>query len=596
MKARPRRSGSPPILGRIQFIHYPEVGFSTGLVLMLPRAKQLFCLALTLLTSATSHVWAQAPNSNSSQLVDLVLRHGKIVDGTGNPWFYGDVAVDGERIVLVGSGPVRGRREIDVSGKVIAPGFIDSHSHSDWTLFQDGNAESKIRQGVTTEVLGEGFSGAPYSGQMKAKLQKVGEQELAIATFDDYFRALEQSTVSVNVASYAGICNLWQCVMGYSFDRPTPENIAAMQQLLTEAFEDGVFGLSTQVMTPPGSLATTDDLIQLCAVVKQRGGVFTTHIRNEGSLVFDSVDEAIRVAETAQVPADVIHLKIADEKYWGNMRGIIEKFDSARTRGVNVQANVYPYTRGNNDLSSIIPPWAHEGGTEKLLQRLADPTERARMKVDIEQGLENWYNHYTAVGKDWSRMLIAEPGNYRGQSMDQVIAQKQSAAAEGDPLDILFDLLIEHHGAVSTVYAHHEERDMNLALSQPWCSVGSDGYALATSGVLREGNPHPRSFGTFPRVLGVYVREQGLLSLEEGVRKITSMNANKLGVYDRGLLRPGMFADICVFDDQTVMDQATYTEPFQYNRGIELVIVNGQVVLQGEQHTGARPGKVLRHR
>ncbi len=555
------------------------------------------CLALFVLLGTSAQLCcAQTTANTESSLVDLVLRNGKIVDGSGNPWFYGDVAIDGERIVMIGSGPIRGRREIDVDGKVIAPGFIDSHSHSDWTLFQNGNAESKIRQGVTTEVLGEGFSGAPYSGEMKAKLQQVGEREVAIASFDDYFEALEQSTISVNVASYAGICNLWQCVMGYSFDRPTPENIEAMKELLSEAFEDGVFGLSTQVMTPPGSLATTDDLIQLCSVVRQHGGVFTTHIRNEGSLVFDSVDEAIRVAEQARVPADVIHLKIADEKYWGNMRGIIEKFDSARGRGVNVQANVYPYTRGNNDLSSIIPPWAHEGGTDKLLERLADAEQRAKMKVDIENGLENWYNHYTAVGKDWSRMLIAEPGDYRGQTMDQVLKQKQASGAQGDNLDILFDLLIEHRGGVSTVYAHHEERDMNLALSQPWCSVGSDGYALATSGVLREGNPHPRSFGTFPRVLGVYVREQQLLSLEEAVRKITSMNANKLGVYDRGLLRPGLFADITVFDDKTVIDQATYTDPFQYNRGIELVIVNGQIVLEGEQHTGARSGKVLRHK
>ncbi|MEO8268185.1 MAG: D-aminoacylase [Aureliella sp.] len=526
--------------------------------------------------------------------VDLVLRHGKIVDGTGNPWFYGDVAIQGTRIVGLGNVPLRGRREIDVEGKVIAPGFIDIHSHSDWTLFQNGNAESKIRQGVTTEVLGEGFSGAPYSGEMKSKIVQVGEQEVAIATFDDYFHALEDSTISINVASYVGICNLWECVMGYSFDRPSPEQIAAMQELLAQAMEDGVLGLSTQVMTPPGSLATTDDLIQLAQVVQRQGGVVAIHIRNEGSLVFDSVSEAIRLAEQAQVQVDVTHLKIADEKYWGNMRGIVELFSSARRRGVNVQANVYPYTRGNNDLSSIIPPWAHEGGNEKLLERLADREQRKRLKHDIENGLENWYNHYTAVGKDWSRMLVAEPGPYRGQTMDQVFANKRAAGAQGDYLDLLFDIIIEQHGTVSTVYAHHEERDMMLALSQPWCSVGSDGYALATEGVLREGNPHPRSFGTFPRVLAQYVREENLLTLEEAVRKMTSQNANKIRIFDRGLLRPGMFADITVFDEQTVGDEATYTDPFQYNRGIELVIVNGKIVLEGDKHSGARSGQVLR--
>lgn len=528
--------------------------------------------------------------------VDLVLRHGKIVDGSGNPWFYGDVAIQDERIVAIGNVALRGRREIDVTGKVISPGFIDIHSHSDWTLFQNGNAESKIRQGVTTEVLGEGFSGAPYSGEMKAKLQQVGDQQVAIATFDDYFRALESSTVSVNVASYVGICNLWQCVMGYSFDRPSPEQIEAMQELLAQAMEDGVVGLSTQVMTPPGSLATTDDLIQLARTAGEHGGVLAIHVRNEGSLVFDAMAEAIRVAEQAQVQVDVTHVKIADEKFWGNMRGIVDLFNSARRRGINVQANVYPYTRGNNDLSSIIPPWAHEGGNEKLLQRLSDSEQRKRLKHDIENGLENWYNHYTAVGKDWSRMLVAEPGPYRGQTMDQVFAQRRSGGGQGDDLDLLFDVIIEHNGAVSTVYAHHEERDMTLALSQPWCSVGSDGYALATQGVLREGNPHPRSFGTFPRVLARYVREQQVLTLEDAVRKMTSQNANKIRVFDRGLLRPGMYADITVFDEQTVADEATYTDPFQYCTGIEWVIVNGQVVLEAGEHSGARPGQVLRRK
>lgn len=560
----------------------------------IPLPCQLFRFGLLFLAAWLVPSSGRGQDAHDTGEVDLVLRHGRIVDGTGNPWFYGDVAIQGERIVALGNVSLRGLREIDVQGKVIAPGFIDIHSHSDWTLFQDGNAESKIRQGVTTEVLGEGFSGAPYSGEMKAKLVQVGAEEVAIATFDDYFRALEKTTASVNVASYVGICNLWQCVMGFSFDRPSPEQIAAMQALLAEAMEDGVIGLSTQVMTPPGSLATTDDLIQLAQVVHQQGGVMSIHIRNEGSLVFDSVSEAIRVAEQAQVPMDVIHLKIADEKYWGNMRGIVELFNSARRRGVNVQANVYPYTRGNNDLSSIIPPWAHEGGNEKLLQRLADPEQRQRLKHDIENGLENWYNHYTAVGKDWSRMLVAEPGPYRGQTMDQVLANKRAAGGQGDNLDLLFDIVIEHNGSVSTVYAHHEERDMLLALSQPWCSVGSDGYALAIAGVLREGNPHPRSFGTFPRVLARYVREQSVLTLEEAVRKMTSQNANKIGIFDRGLLRPGMFADITVFDEATVSDESTYTDPFQYNPGIEWVIVNGQIVLEDGEHSGARPGQVLR--
>jgi N-acyl-D-aspartate/D-glutamate deacylase len=349
-------------------------------------------------------------------------------------------------------------------------------------------------------------------------------------------------------------------------------------------------------MTPPGSLATTDDLVALCGPVQEHGGIYSTHIRNEGLGVFDSVAEAIEIGERAGVPVDVIHLKIADEQFWGRMRGVIEMIEQARRRGVNVQANVYPYTRGNNNLDSIIPPWAHEGGTERLMERLKDPEARARMKRDIEEGIPGWYNHYTAVGRDWSRMLISGDNPYKGLTMDVVIAKRtEGVEPPPDPLDVLFDLLIEQNGSVGTVYAHHSESDMNLALQQAWCSVGSDGSALAIDGPLRRGNPHPRNFGTFPRVLGVYVREQGLLALEDAIRKMTSLNAAKIGITDRGILRPGLFADITVFDAEEVLDRATYTKPFQYNEGIEYVIVNGQIVLERDTHTGARPGRALRH-
>ena len=527
---------------------------------------------------------------------DLVIRNGRVVDGTGNPWFRADVGMRGDRIVTVGrvtSGS--GKREIDASRMVVAPGFIDMHSHSDWTLLEDGNAQSKIRQGVTTDVLGEGESGGPYAGQLAPKQLTVNGTTRRIASLGDYFRAVEDATCSLNIASYVGIDNLWQSVMGYSFDRPTPPQLERMKSLLADAMKDGARGLSSQVMTPPGSLATTDDLVELCRVVHDYGGIYSTHIRNEGTGVFDSVSEAIEVAERAGVPVDVIHLKIADQQSWGNMRGIVELFENARRRGVNAQANVYPYTRGNNNLVSIIPPWAHEGGVEALVKRLNTPQDRDRMKRDIERGIPGWYNHYTAVGRDWSRMLISGDCEYRGMTMDQVIAAKRRGRQpEPDAIDVLFDLLVEQKGSVPTVYAHHEERDMNLALQQPWCSIGSDGSALAIDGPLRRGNPHPRNFGTFPRVLGRYVREQALITLEDAIRKMTSLNAAKIGLLDRGLVRPGMFADLTLFDPEQIIDRATYDDPFHYNEGIRYVIVNGIIVLDGEQHTGARPGKVLR--
>src|SRR5207244_1445229 len=282
-------------------------------------------------------------------------------------------------------------------------------------------------------------------------------------------------------------------------------------------------------------------------------------------------------------------------QYWGRMNEVVALIEEARKRGVNVQANVYPYTRGNNNLASIIPPWAHEGGTSKMLARLRDAKQRERLKKEIRDGLPDWYNHYTAVGGDWGRMLISGRGSYEGLTMDRVIAQRSKGKDPApDALDVLFDLLIEEGGSIPTVYEHHTEKDMNLALVQPWCSIGSDGSAYATNGPLRRGNPHPRNFGTFPRVLGVYVRQRGLLRLEDAVRKMTSLNAAKLGILDRGLLRPGFAADLTLFDPERVIDRSTYEAPFQYSEGIEYVIVNGQVVLEHGQHTGVRPGQVIR--
>ena len=525
----------------------------------------------------------------------LVLRGGKIVDGTGNPWYDGDIAVKDDRIVALGHVVGSADVEIDAKGLIISPGFIDIHSHSDWSLFEDGNAQSKIRQGVTTEVLGEGASAGPNKKEAPSKQIEVDGQSRTIASLADYFVALEASTSSVNVVSYVGFNNLWQSVMGNSFDRPSRQQLDEMKSLLEEAMHDGAFGLSSQVMTPPGSLATTEDLVDLCRVVKKYHGVYSTHIRNEGIGVFDSVAEAISIGERADLPVDVIHLKIADEQFWGKMRGVIELFEAARAKGINVQASVYPYTRGNNNLSSIIPPWAHEGGKARLLERLNDVDVRKRMMLEIENGVPGWYNHYTAVGKDWSRMLISAEGPYRGMTMDVVIKEKShNKIPTPDPLDILFDVLYEQNGSVSTVYAHHEERDMNLAMVQPWCSIGSDGSALATSGPLSSGNPHPRNFGTFPRVLGRYVRELKILRLEDAVRKMTSLNAAKLGIQDRGLLLPGFFADITVFDPLRVNDLATYSNPLQYNEGIHYVIVNGKLVLNEGEHTGVRSGRVLR--
>lgn len=529
---------------------------------------------------------------------DLVIRNGRIVDGTGNPWFHGDVAIADEKLVAVGRVPEgKAKRTIDAKGLIVAPGFIDAHSHSDDLLLEDGHAESKIRQGVTTEVLGEGRSAGPLKGQLRARAFKARGKTLAWSTLGGYFDAIDKERVSVNVASYVGLDNLWECVMGTSHARPTAKQFAEMKALLDEAMKDGALGLSTYLMMPPGALATTDDLVGLCEVVKKHGGLYSSHIRTEGIGVLEAIKEAIAIGERAGVPVDIIHLKIADEKLWGQMKDVVALIEGARKRGVNVQANVYPYTRGNNNLASIVPPWAHEGGLSKMMERLKDPKDRARLKKDVTNGIPGWYNHYTAVGGDWSRMLVSGRGTYEGLTMDRVIAAKSKGRTPApDPLDVLFDVLIEQGGSVPTVFAHHSEKDMTLALQQSWCSVGSDGSAYAIAGPLKRGNPHPRNFGTFPRVLGAYVRDRSVLKLEDAVRKMTSLNAAKIGLSNRGTLAVGNFADVTIFDPETVLDRSTYTAPFAYSEGIEYVIVNGVLVLARGEHTGQMPGRALRKR
>ena len=385
--------------------------------------------------------------------------------------------------------------------------------------------------------------------------------------------------------------------MGTSHARPTPAQLEEMKKLVAEAMEQGASGLSCCLAQTPDLLATTDDLVELCKVVARYKGIFVSHIRGEGTGVFDAIREVIEVGRRAGVQVEILHIKIADQSCWGRMNEIVKLIDDARTGGVNVQANVYPYTRGHNDLATIIPPWAHEGGTEKLLARLKDPAERVKLKRDIKEGLPGWYNHYTAVGGDWSRMLISDRNSYGGLTMDRILAARvKDKSPPPDLLDEMFDLLIEQGGQLGTVYAHHTEKDMNLAMIQPWCGIGSDGTDAAIDGPLRRGHPHPRSFGTFPRILGVYVRERKLLRLEDAVRKMTSQNAEKLGLTDRGLIRPGQFADVTLFDPERVGDKATYEEPFQYSVGIAAVIVNGQIVLENGTRTDARPGRALRHK
>jgi N-acyl-D-amino-acid deacylase len=535
-------------------------------------------------------LWLALTAALHAQTFDVLIRGGRIVDGTGNTSWVGDIGIRQGKIAAMGRlAGSTAQTMIEARGLVVAPGFIDIHNHSDYTLLTDGNAESMIRQGVTSMILGEGGSAAPVGGKQQDKEYPADWHD-----FNGYFAQLLKSGISTNVGTYVGSSQIWTFVHGDQAGPPTAAELAQMQELVRQAMRQGTLGVASSLSGPPGAWIDTDTLIAMCKAASEFGGIYSTHMRTEGQGVFESVAEAIKIGREAGVPVDIIHLKLADHKLWGQMPELIASIAQARAAGQEVTANVYPYRAGQNDLASIIPPWAHEGGSAALIRRLKDPSLRPRLESEIEHGIagSSWYDHYTATG-GWDGMLLVSLSNaaykrYEGRRMNEVIEDLHVK-----PLDALFLLLEENGGSVPTIYFHHDEKDMRFALAQPFVSIGSDGLAFKTEGPLSQGHPHPRSYGTFPRVLGTYVRDEHVLSLEDAIRKMTSANATKIHIFDRGLLRPGMWADVTVFDPATIIDHATFMKPHQYATGVEYVVVNGKIVLAKDKHTGARPGVIL---
>ena len=531
---------------------------------------------------------AQAP-------YDLVIAGGSLLNGEGTAAVTADVGIRDGRIAAIGDlRAAPNKQRIDAGGLTVAPGFIDMHNHSDYTILAEPKAESMIRQGVTTMVLGESRSAGPVkSGVNDDPRSRADGATVDWTTLGGYFATLERRHMSTNIASYVGEEQVWTYVKGYGQTPATAAEIEAMKTLIAQAMAEGAMGLSTALLQPPSSIATTANLIELARVAKQYGGIYSSHIRDEGENVFKAIDEAIQVGAGAGIPVDILHMKIAHQALWGRVNEIIAMVQKARDAGQNVQANVYPYTAGQNNLSSIIPPWAHDGGREKLLERLRDPAARKRMHDEVLNGLPNWYNHYLATGGGWSGMLLVSLQNERNKPFQGKRMSDLIAARGGDPAYVLFDLLVEEGGSVPTVFFHHSEQDMQLVLKQPWTSIGSDGSAVSPDGPTGRTHPHPRYYGTFPRVLGRYARELGVLTLPDAVRKMTSLNADKIGLRDRGRLKEGQWADVTIFNPATVIDKATFERPHQFPVGIEYVIVNGVVTVERGRHTGAVAGRVL---
>lgn len=523
---------------------------------------------------------------------DLIIAGGAVLDGENHPAVNTDIGIRDGRIAKIGPmGSSSATERIDARGLTVAPGFIDIHSHSDYSMLREPKGESMVRQGVTTQILGEGPSAGPVKPEKRGL--EVDGVKVDWSTLGGYFARLEKQGIATNIGSYVGQGQIWNYVLGDTFRTATKQDLDEMKALIAQAMDEGALGLSSMLMLPPANLAHAPELGQLASAIAPGHGIYSSHIRDEGETVFDAVNEAIDVGRRAKVPVDIIHLKIAHKKLWGRMNEVIAVINKARAEGLAVTANVYPYTAGQNSLVSIVPPWAHEGGREKLLARLKNPVDRARMHREVLSGLPNWYNHYLATGDGWAGMLLVSLKSerfkkFQGKRMSDIIA------AEGkDPVETMFDVITEERGQTPTVFFHHSEADMRLALKQPWTSIGSDGAAVNPEGPTGVPHHHPRYYGTFPRILGRYVREEKVLELPEAVYKMTALNADKLGIRDRGRLKEGNWADITLFNARMVIDQATFEKPKQFPIGIPYVIVNGKIVLDRGRHTGNLAGRIV---
>ena len=537
------------------------------------------------------------PTQSSNNEYDVIIRNGSIVDGSGNPWVSGDIAVRGDRIAAIGKlDTAQAKRVIDAKGLVVSPGFIDMLGQSEASLLIDNRSLSKLSQGITTEITGEGGSIAPQTELTLASLQPaLDHYKLKVnwTTLDGYFKRLQESGTPLNIGTYVGAGQVREAVIGDANRAATPDEMEKMKALVDQAMRDGAFGISTALIYPPGHYASTEELIELAKVASRYGGIYGTHMRSEGQTEPKAVAEALRIGREANLPVEIFHLKVSGKTRWGNMPKIVAEIQKARDSGQDVTANMYPYTAGGTALAASLPPWVADGGMEKLLQRLHDPATRAKIKAEMAADHPNWENLFFDSGGGAGVMLggIENPDlkKFDGKTIAQIaVAQKKSQ------LDTLFDFIIADKGQTGALYFIANENDLMYGLKQPWTSLCLDAGESSLDGPLYEPHTHPRAFGAMPRFLGHYVRDQHLLPLEQGIRKMTSLPAQREHLIDRGLLRQGYFADITIFDPATIQDVATYREPDQLSKGVKFVFVNGQLEFEDGKLTGHTAGQVLR--
>ena len=525
-------------------------------------------------------------------MIDIKISGGRVIDGTGAPARAADVAIVGERIAAVGDlSREPAGRTIDAAGLVVSPGFIDMHSHSDWRLIGNRRAESKIRQGVTTEVVGNcGFSPAPVVDERRAEMESFAlslppGMDFSWRSMREYLGRYRDGGVALNVVQLVGHGTLRIAAMGFARRAPDARELAAMERLMDESMAGGAYGLATGLIYAPGSYAATEEIVAIARRAGAAGSFYASHIRGEGKTLLDAVAEAIRVGREGGLPVQVSHIKAAGRPHWGGVERALGLIDRARALGQDVMADVYPYTASSTSLRTLLPDWVLEGGIPAMLDRLADPATRARIRAELGEG------PILARGLDWQDIMIAHAPT-RPETQGRRIAEIARASGQ-DPLDAAIELIVAEGGRGSIILFQLDEADLRRALVHPQVMIGSDGSSLAVEGEMGTGKPHPRSYGTFPRVLGRYAREEGVLSLEQAIAKMTALPARRLKLADRGVLAAGARADVVLFDPARVADLATYEEPHRYPAGVPHVLVNGRVVIDGGAHTGALPGEVL---
>jgi len=550
-----------------------------------------------LLTALLGGVVSSAPSVAALADFDIIIRNGRVVDGSGREGVIADVGIKNDRIARIGNlRNARAPREIDARGQVVAPGFIDMLGQSEQYVLIDPRAMSKVMMGVTTEITGEGESIAPLNDRILKEQEDFNRRfNLTVdwRTMGEYFQRLEKQGAGINLGSFVGATQVREYVIGYDDRPPTAGELEQMKKLVADAMKDGALGVSTSLQYVPARFAKTDEIVELARVAHQYGGIYITHQRSEANAIDDSMKEVFEIARRAHIPAEIWHFKTAYKKNWGRMPEMLRRIADARRQGLKITADVYPYVAGSTSLSACLPPWALAGGTDKMVARLKDPSTRDRLKKEITTDSKDWENIYLGSGGP-SGILIGAVVNRDLESWQGKRLSEIASAQNKDPLDALLDFIIADHGQTGAIFFMMQESDMQAALKSPFVSICTDSGARATDGPLAGSKSHPRGWGSYPRILGRYVRDQKLLPLELAIYKMTGLPATNVGLKQRGLIREGYFADLTIFDPKTVIDRATFEEPNQYPVGINYVIVNGQIEVDNGQRTATNSGRVLR--